>query len=255
VKEAGDSQVPLEQELRVLKDRLARSESDAAEVEKKCRLLMEEKLILSEQLQVEAESCAEATEQRLRLVQRNRELEDIIRARHGRAGNDSDHQPIVAEATAGFTEQPPAEVVTSSGGDQIRAQLTRRNRELEALLAEATKHVHKLTEDMTVLSEQHRAELETFAEMQEQQLRLTTKNQELAALLQAAESRLKEEEQLRQKLTEETMILSEQLLAESEARTENEEKHERMTQRKLELEDQILELRIRLKKENEEEEV
>ncbi|XP_077382230.1 uncharacterized protein LOC144021878 isoform X5 [Festucalex cinctus] len=67
-----------ESELLKAKERLARVEQDFTDLDKKHILLMEEKAVLADQLQAEAELFAEAEEMRSRLANRKQELEDVL---------------------------------------------------------------------------------------------------------------------------------------------------------------------------------
>ncbi|XP_077433100.1 uncharacterized protein myh14 isoform X7 [Vanacampus margaritifer] len=67
-----------ESELLKAKDRLVRVEQDFTDLDRKHILLMEEKAVLADQLQAEAELFAEAEEMRSRLASRKQELEDVL---------------------------------------------------------------------------------------------------------------------------------------------------------------------------------
>nr|XP_057941321.1 myosin-10 isoform X2 [Doryrhamphus excisus] len=67
-----------ETELLKAKEKLSRVELDFTELDKKHTQLMEEKAVLADQLQAEAELFAEAEEMRSRLASRKQELEDVL---------------------------------------------------------------------------------------------------------------------------------------------------------------------------------
>uniref|UniRef100_A0A8C6TI91 Myosin, heavy chain 14, non-muscle n=1 Tax=Neogobius melanostomus TaxID=47308 RepID=A0A8C6TI91_9GOBI len=67
-----------EAELQKSKDKLTRAEQDYLELEQKHSQLMEEKTVLADQLQAEAELFAEAEEMRARLANRKQELEEVM---------------------------------------------------------------------------------------------------------------------------------------------------------------------------------
>ncbi|XP_019724510.1 myosin-10 isoform X5 [Hippocampus comes] len=67
-----------ESELLKAKERLARVEQDFTDLDKKHTVLIEEKAVLADQLQAEAELFAEAEEMRSRLASRKQELEDVL---------------------------------------------------------------------------------------------------------------------------------------------------------------------------------
>ncbi|XP_072769181.1 uncharacterized protein myh14 isoform X3 [Nerophis lumbriciformis] len=67
-----------ESELLKAKDKLTRVEQDFVDLDKKHVQLMEEKAVLADQLQAEAELFAEAEEMRSRLASRKQELEDVL---------------------------------------------------------------------------------------------------------------------------------------------------------------------------------
>uniref|UniRef100_A0A4W5Q4U7 Myosin motor domain-containing protein n=1 Tax=Hucho hucho TaxID=62062 RepID=A0A4W5Q4U7_9TELE len=73
-----------EAELKNAKDNLSRVEQDYTDLDKKHVQLMEEKAVLTDQLQAEAELFAEAEEMRARLVSRKQELEEILGELEGR---------------------------------------------------------------------------------------------------------------------------------------------------------------------------
>ncbi|XP_019948448.1 myosin-10 isoform X7 [Paralichthys olivaceus] len=67
-----------EAELQKAKDKLTRVELDFTELDKKHLQLVEEKAVLADQLQAEAELFAEAEEMRARLASRKQELEEVL---------------------------------------------------------------------------------------------------------------------------------------------------------------------------------
>ncbi|KAM4600471.1 uncharacterized protein myh14 [Polymixia lowei] len=67
-----------EAELQKAKDKLIRVEVDYTELDRKHTQLMEEKAVLADQLQAEAELFAEAEEMRARLASRKQELEEVL---------------------------------------------------------------------------------------------------------------------------------------------------------------------------------
>ncbi|KAM7420919.1 hypothetical protein PAMA_015226 [Pampus argenteus] len=67
-----------EAELQKAKDKLTRVEQDYTELDKKHIQLIEEKAVLADQLQAEAELFAEAEEMRARLANRKQELEEVL---------------------------------------------------------------------------------------------------------------------------------------------------------------------------------
>ncbi|KAK1795182.1 hypothetical protein P4O66_010359, partial [Electrophorus voltai] len=73
-----------EAELQKAKDSLSKVEHDYNELERKHQQLLEEKAVLTDQLQAEAELFAEAEEMRARLASRKQELEDVLGELEGR---------------------------------------------------------------------------------------------------------------------------------------------------------------------------
>ncbi|XP_038567231.1 myosin-10 isoform X7 [Micropterus salmoides] len=67
-----------EAQLQKVKDKLTRVEQDYTELDRKHAQLMEEKSVLADQLQAEAELFAEAEEMRARLASRKQELEEVL---------------------------------------------------------------------------------------------------------------------------------------------------------------------------------
>ncbi|XP_047455907.1 myosin-10 isoform X3 [Mugil cephalus] len=67
-----------EAELQKAKDKLTRVEQDFSELDRKHAQLIEEKSVLADQLQAEAELFAEAEEMRARLASRKQELEEVL---------------------------------------------------------------------------------------------------------------------------------------------------------------------------------
>uniref|UniRef100_A0A8C1XX37 Myosin, heavy chain 14, non-muscle n=1 Tax=Cyprinus carpio TaxID=7962 RepID=A0A8C1XX37_CYPCA len=67
-----------EAQLQKAKDNLSKLEHDFSELDRKNQQLMEEKSVLTDQLQAEAELFAEAEEMRARLASRKQELEDVL---------------------------------------------------------------------------------------------------------------------------------------------------------------------------------
>uniref|UniRef100_UPI0037E7875F myosin-10 isoform X1 n=1 Tax=Semicossyphus pulcher TaxID=241346 RepID=UPI0037E7875F len=67
-----------EAQLQKAKDNLTRAEQDYSELDRKHAQLIEEKAVLADQLQAEAELFAEAEEMRARLANRKQELEDVL---------------------------------------------------------------------------------------------------------------------------------------------------------------------------------
>ncbi|XP_022529218.2 myosin-10 isoform X5 [Astyanax mexicanus] len=73
-----------EAELQKAKDNLGKVEHEYNELERKHQQLLEEKAVLTDQLQAEAELFAEAEEMRARLASRKQELEDVLGELEGR---------------------------------------------------------------------------------------------------------------------------------------------------------------------------
>ncbi|XP_064153310.1 myosin-10 isoform X2 [Anguilla rostrata] len=73
-----------EAELQKAADKLSKVQLDFVELEKKHQQLAEEKSVLTDQLQAEAELFAEAEEMRARLANRKQELEDVLSELEGR---------------------------------------------------------------------------------------------------------------------------------------------------------------------------
>ncbi|KAJ8392806.1 hypothetical protein AAFF_G00070100 [Aldrovandia affinis] len=73
-----------EAELQKAKDKVTKVEQDFNELERKHQQLVEEKAVLTDQLQAEAELFAEAEEMRARLANRKQELEDVLGELEGR---------------------------------------------------------------------------------------------------------------------------------------------------------------------------
>uniref|UniRef100_A0A673G0M2 Myosin-10-like n=1 Tax=Sinocyclocheilus rhinocerous TaxID=307959 RepID=A0A673G0M2_9TELE len=67
-----------EAQIQKAKDKLSKLEHDFSELDRKNQQLMEEKSVLTDQLQAEAELFAEAEEMRARLASRKHELEDVL---------------------------------------------------------------------------------------------------------------------------------------------------------------------------------
>ncbi|XP_062394116.1 LOW QUALITY PROTEIN: myosin-10 [Sardina pilchardus] len=67
-----------EAELQKAKDKLTKAETDFTDLERKHQQLVEEKAVLTDQLQAEAELFAEAEEIRARLASRKQELEEVL---------------------------------------------------------------------------------------------------------------------------------------------------------------------------------
>ncbi|XP_057689878.1 myosin-10 isoform X5 [Corythoichthys intestinalis] len=74
-----DEEIQLrEAELVKAKEKITRLEQDFTDLDKKHSMLLEEKAVLTDQLQAEAELFAEAEEMRSRLASRKQELEDVL---------------------------------------------------------------------------------------------------------------------------------------------------------------------------------
>ncbi|XP_038049034.1 myosin-10-like isoform X2 [Patiria miniata] len=83
-------------ELRKVKDKLGKFEGDYSDLERKFQQIVEEKSILADQLQAEAEISAEAEEMRAKLAAKKQELEEILHDMESRIEEEEERSQNLA---------------------------------------------------------------------------------------------------------------------------------------------------------------
>ncbi|KFD61976.1 hypothetical protein M514_05674 [Trichuris suis] len=221
-----------EEELRQVKDVLQRQDVEVKDMEKKLQLLTDEKTVLAEQLQAEAEACAEAEEMRVRLLQRTQELQDHLTEMESRLEEEEDRYEKICEE---------------------RRRLTQNIHDLENQLEdeEATRQ-KLLLEKVQVDSKLKRIE-ESYAALEDAHTKLQKEKKAIEERCAESSTRLSEEEdkakylaRLKAKYEMQIAELEETLNKERQLRQELEKAKRKLEAEVMDLKEQVSEKSIQL---------
>ncbi|KAH0632072.1 hypothetical protein JD844_020133 [Phrynosoma platyrhinos] len=137
-----------DEELKMVKERQMKAESELKELEQKHSQLTEEKNQLQEQLQAETELYAEAEEMRIRLAAKKQELEEILHEMEARIEEEEERgQQLQAEKKKMQQQMMELE-------DQLEEEEAARQKlQLEKVTAEAK--IKKMEDDILVMEDQN----------------------------------------------------------------------------------------------------
>ncbi|KPP79229.1 myosin-10-like [Scleropages formosus] len=217
-----------EAELQKAKDNLSKVEQEFNELERKHQQLLEEKAVLTDQLQAEAELFAEAEEMRARLASRKQELEDVLSELEGRLEEEEERGVQLAS-------------------EKKRLQQNVQDLE-EQLEEEEGARQRLLLEKVTLETKVKSLETETLT-LSEQRDRLSKEKKQLEERLSEVTDQLTEEEEKVKSLNklknkQEAIIadLEERLKREEQGRLEQEKWRRRMESEAAEAQEQLSEL-------------
>ncbi|XP_018592797.1 myosin-10 isoform X2 [Scleropages formosus] len=217
-----------EAELQKAKENLSKVEQEFNELERKHQQLLEEKAVLTDQLQAEAELFAEAEEMRARLASRKQELEDVLSELEGRLEEEEERGVQLAS-------------------EKKRLQQNVQDLE-EQLEEEEGARQRLLLEKVTLETKVKSLETETLT-LSEQRDRLSKEKKQLEERLSEVTDQLTEEEEKVKSLNklknkQEAIIadLEERLKREEQGRLEQEKWRRRMESEAAEAQEQLSEL-------------
>uniref|UniRef100_A0A8C1PWZ6 Myosin, heavy chain 14, non-muscle n=1 Tax=Cyprinus carpio TaxID=7962 RepID=A0A8C1PWZ6_CYPCA len=219
-----------EAQLQKAKDNLSKLEHDFSELDRKNQQLMEEKSVLTDQLQAEAELFAEAEEMRARLASRKQELEDVLGELESRLEEEE-------ERTLQLTNE--------------KKRIQQHVQDLEEQLEEEEGTRQRLQlEKVTLESKVKSLEAETLT-VGEQRDRLSKEKKQLEERLNEVSDQLTEEEEKVKSLNklknkQEAVIadLEERLKREEQGRLEQEKWKRRMEGEAVEAQEQLSDLSL-----------
>uniref|UniRef100_A0A8D2LTK5 Myosin heavy chain 11 n=1 Tax=Varanus komodoensis TaxID=61221 RepID=A0A8D2LTK5_VARKO len=196
-----------EEELKLIKERQVKAESEVKELEQKHQQLLEEKNLLQEQLQAETELYAEAEEMRIRLTAKKQELEEILHEMEARV-EEEEERSVQLQAEKKKLQQQMLDLE-----DQLEEEEAARQKlQLEKVTAEAK--IKKMEDDILMMDDQNNkltkerklleeriSDLTTnLAEEEEKAKNLTKLKNKHESMISELEVRLKKEEKCRQEL-------------------------------------------------------
>ncbi|XDV39895.1 hypothetical protein PO909_009071 [Leuciscus waleckii] len=219
-----------EAQLQKAKDKLSKLELDFTELDKKNQQLMEEKSVLTDQLQAEAELFAEAEEMRARLASRKQELEDVLGELETRLEEEE-------ERTVQMTnEKKRVQQHVQDLEEQLEEEEgTRQRLQLEKVTLESK--VKSLEAETLTLGEQR----DRFSKEKKQ---LDERLNEVADQLTEEEEKVKSLNKLKNKQEAVIADLEERLKREEQGRLEQEKWKRRMEAESVEAQEQLSDLSL-----------
>ncbi|XP_055766155.1 myosin-10-like isoform X1 [Salvelinus fontinalis] len=191
-----------EAELKNAKDNLTRVEQDYTDLDKKHIQLMEEKAVLTDQLQAEAELFAEAEEMRARLVSRKQELEEILGELEGRLEEEEERgvqmtneKKKMQQHVADLEEQLEEEESARQRLQLEKVTLETKVKSLETEMLSTGEQRDRLSKEKKQLEERLNEVTESLTEEEEKTKSLNKLKNKQEAVIADLEDRLKREEQ------------------------------------------------------------
>ncbi|XP_024122919.1 myosin-10 isoform X6 [Oryzias melastigma] len=217
-----------EAELQKAKDKLTRAEQDYTELDKKHAQLLEEKAVLADQLQAEAELFAEAEELRARLASRKQELEEVLGELESRLEEEEERGVQLAN------EKKRMQQNMQDLEEQLEEEESARQRLLLEKVTLETKAKSLETDLLTAVEQRDRLSKEK--KMLEEHL------SEVTDQLTEEEEKTKSLNKLKNKQEAVIADLEERLKREEQGRLEQEKWKRRMESESLEAQEQLSEL-------------
>ncbi|KAK7147744.1 hypothetical protein R3I94_010310 [Phoxinus phoxinus] len=219
-----------EAQLQKAKDKLSKLELDFTELDKKNQQLLEEKSVLTDQLQAEAELFAEAEEIRARLASRKQELEDVLGELESRLEEEEERTVQMT------TEKKRAQQHVQDLEEQLEEEEgTRQRLQLEKVTLESK--VKSLEAETLTLGEQR----DRFSKEKKQ---LDERLNEVADQLTEEEEKVKSLNKLKNKQEAVIADLEERLKREEQGRLEQEKWKRRMEGESVEAQEQLSDLSL-----------
>ncbi|XP_049438665.1 myosin-10 isoform X3 [Epinephelus fuscoguttatus] len=191
-----------EAELQKAKDNLTRVEQDFKELDRKHAQLIEEKAVLADQLQAEAELFAEAEEMRARLASRKQELEEVLGELESRLEEEEERGVQMTNEKKRMQQniQDLEEQLEEEEGARQRLLLEKVSLEtkvksLETDLMNAVEQRDRLSKEKKQLEERLSEVTDQLTEEEEKTKSLNKLKNKQEAVIADLEERLKREEQ------------------------------------------------------------
>ncbi|XP_061677060.1 myosin-10 isoform X3 [Syngnathoides biaculeatus] len=191
-----------ESELVKVKERLTRMEQEFTDLDKKHIQLVEEKAVLADQLQAEAELFAEAEEMRSRLASRKQELEDVLTELESRLEEEEERGVQMSNEKKKMQQniQDLEEQLEEEEGARQRLLLEKVSLEtkvksLESDLLGAGEQRDRLGKEKKLLEERLSEVTDHLTEEEEKSKSLNKLKNKQEAIIADLEDRLKREEQ------------------------------------------------------------
>ncbi|XP_039661681.1 myosin-10 isoform X7 [Perca fluviatilis] len=191
-----------ETELQKAKDNLTRVEQDYTELDKKHAQLIEEKAVLADQLQAEAELFAEAEEMRARLASRKQELEEVLGELESRLEEEEERgvqltneKKRMQQNVQDLEEQLEEEESARQRLLLEKVTLETKVKSLEADLLNAVEQRDRLSKEKKQLEERLAEVTDQLTEEEEKTKSLNKLKNKQEAVIADLEERLKREEQ------------------------------------------------------------
>ncbi|KAM9310763.1 LOW QUALITY PROTEIN: uncharacterized protein myh14 [Pholidichthys leucotaenia] len=217
-----------ESELQKAKDKLTRVEQDYTELDKKHAQLMEEKAVLADQLQAEAELFAEAEEMRARLASRKQELEDVLGEMESRLEEEEERSVQLTN------EKKKMQQNVQDLEEQLEEEESARQRLLLEKVSLETK-VKSLETDLATT-------VESRDRLSKEKKQLEERLTEVTDHLTEEEEKAKSLNKLKNKQEAAIADLEERLKREEQGRLEQEKWKRRMESESLEAQEQLSDL-------------
>ncbi|RXN24563.1 myosin-10-like isoform X6 [Labeo rohita] len=191
-----------EAQLQKAKDKLSKLELDFSELDRKNQQLMEEKSVLTDQLQAEAELFAEAEEMRARLANRKQELEDVLGELESRLEEEEERTLQLTNEKKRMQQhvQDLEEQLEEEEGTRQRLQLEKvtlesKVKSLEAETLNVGEQRDRLSKEKKQIEERLNEVTDQLTEEEEKVKSLNKLKNKQEAVIADLEERLKREEQ------------------------------------------------------------
>uniref|UniRef100_UPI003AAFF2B7 uncharacterized protein myh14 n=1 Tax=Centroberyx gerrardi TaxID=166262 RepID=UPI003AAFF2B7 len=191
-----------EAELQKAKDKLGRVELDFTELDRKHTQLLEEKSVLADQLQAEAELFAEAEEMRARLASRKQELEEVLGELESRLEEEEERGAQLTNEKKRMQQhvQDLEEQLEEEEGARQRLLLEKvtletKVKSLETDMLGAVEQRDRLSKEKKMLEERLSEVTDQLTEEEEKTKSLNKLKNKQEAVIADLEERLKREEQ------------------------------------------------------------
>ncbi|KAI0207651.1 hypothetical protein LSAT2_007632 [Lamellibrachia satsuma] len=196
-----------EEELKKICDRFDAQKQEYDELASRYSQIIEDKNILSEQLQAETELCAEAEESRGHLISRKQELEEILQDMEQRLEEEEERSMQIAneKKKTMITIQDLEEQLEEEEQARQKLQLERvaadgKLKKLEETLAMQEDTNNKVTKEKKSLEEKLNDIVSNLGSEEEKVKQLSKLKNKYEAIIADLEERLKREQQARQEL-------------------------------------------------------
>ncbi|XP_037392941.1 myosin-10 isoform X2 [Pygocentrus nattereri] len=217
-----------EAELQKAKDKLSKVEHEYTELERKHQQLLEEKAVLTDQLQAEAELFAEAEEMRARLASRKQELEEVLGELEGRLEEEEERGVQLAN------EKKRMQQHVQDLEEQLEEEEGARQRLLLEKVTLETKVKSLETEALTAGEQRDR--------LSKEKKQLEDRLNEVTDQLTEEEEKVKSLNKLKNKQEAVIADLEERLKREEQGRLEQEKWRRRMESEAAEAQEQLTDL-------------